>query len=146
MIVLRFISLYLYFQTLQGSSLIVGVALVFVIFFFHGFWKWARAWQSQPLHPSGTLISLGFHPVWSELPLSAWRRFGSLATHIDAQTDLSLHWANRSLYLFCHAAVQLIFSSFTISVLAWQLIVKGGGFSFLFLRFDMVTLFAFVHA
>ena len=28
-----------------------------------------------------TQISLGIRPVWSESSLSAWRKFGSLATH-----------------------------------------------------------------
>ena len=35
-------------------------------------WLWARA---------KTQISLGIRPVWSESSLSAWRKFGSLATH-----------------------------------------------------------------
>ena len=30
---------------------------------------------------SKTQISLGIRPVWSESSLSAWRKFGSLATH-----------------------------------------------------------------
>ena len=52
--------------------------------------------------PAKTQISLGIHPVWSELSLSAWRNLGSFATHwwhsedwsdwVDAQTDLSLLW------------------------------------------------------
>ena len=52
---------------------------------------------------------------WSEYSLSAWRNHGSLATHcthskrlwsdcMDAQTDLSLSWANMSTCWFCHAA------------------------------------------
>ena len=31
--------------------------------------------------PAKTQISLGIGPVWSESLLSAWRNFGSLATH-----------------------------------------------------------------
>ena len=59
------------------------------------------------VHPAKTQISLGIHPVWSESSLSAWRKLGSLATisnplnaqrrlwsdWADAQTDLSLRWA-----------------------------------------------------
>ena len=33
------------------------------------------------VHPAKTQISLGIRPVWSESSLSAWRKFGSLATH-----------------------------------------------------------------
>ena len=28
----------------------------------------------------------------------------------DAQTDLSLRWANRSFYLFCHALAHIVFA------------------------------------
>ena len=34
-----------------------------------------------PVHPTETQISLGICPVWSESLLSAWKMFGSLATH-----------------------------------------------------------------
>ena len=54
--------------------------------------------------PAKTRISLGIRPVWSESSLSAWRKLGSLATHLvhsedsrsdwaDALADLSLRWA-----------------------------------------------------
>ena len=33
------------------------------------------------VRPAKTQISLGIRPVWSESSLSAWRKFGSLATH-----------------------------------------------------------------
>ena len=33
------------------------------------------------VRPAKTQISLGICPVWSESPLSAWRKLGSLATH-----------------------------------------------------------------
>ena len=69
--------------------------------------------QKWPVHPAKTWISLGIHPVWSESSLSAWIKFGSLATlwahsedwsdWTDAQADLSLHWAGRSVCWFCHA-------------------------------------------
>ena len=35
----------------------------------------------RPVRPAKTQISLGIRPVWSESSLSAWRKFGSLATH-----------------------------------------------------------------
>ena len=67
-----------------------------------------------PVHPAKPQISLGIRLVWSESWLSAWRNFGSLATHrtcsedwsdwVDAKADPSLHWAHRSLCWFCHAA------------------------------------------
>ena len=34
-----------------------------------------------PVRPAKTHISQGIRQVWSELPLSAWRKLGSLATH-----------------------------------------------------------------
>ena len=56
------------------------------------------------VRPAKTQISLGISPVWSELSLSTWRNFGSLATHwaqskdgsdwADAQADLSLRWVH----------------------------------------------------
>ena len=33
------------------------------------------------VRPAKTQISLGIRTVWSESSLSAWRKFGSLATH-----------------------------------------------------------------
>ena len=66
------------------------------------------------VRPAKTLVSLGIHPVWSESSLSAWRSLRSLATHwthsedwsdwADAQADLSLNWAQRSLFWFCRVA------------------------------------------
>ena len=67
-----------------------------------------------PLHPAKTLISLGIHPIWSESSLSAWRNSESSATQwahckdwsnwVDAQADLSLHWAHISFCWFFHEA------------------------------------------
>ena len=34
-----------------------------------------------PVRPAKTQLSLGIRPIWSESSLSAWRNFGSLATH-----------------------------------------------------------------
>ena len=58
--------------------------------------------NKMSVRPAKTQISLGIRPVWSESSLSAWRNFGSLATHwahsenwsdwADAQADLSLRW------------------------------------------------------
>ena len=46
-------------------------------------------------------ISLGILPVWSESSLSAWRKFGSLATHSTAKTLIRLGgcpgWSESSL-------------------------------------------------
>ena len=59
------------------------------------------------VRPAKTQISLGIRPVWSESSLSAWRKFGSLATHwarrlwsdwAHAQADMSLRWA-RTLFV-----------------------------------------------
>ena len=33
------------------------------------------------VRPAKIQISLYIHPVWSESSMSAWRKFGSLATH-----------------------------------------------------------------
>ena len=85
---------------------------------------WSVVWQAQPysylsghmikatkcpVRPAKTLTSLGICPVWSESPLSAWRNFGSLATHwahskdwsdsVDAQADLSLRMAHMPFFL-----------------------------------------------
>ena len=40
--------------------------------------------------PAKTQISLGIPPVWSESSLSAWRKFGSLATHWAHSADFCL--------------------------------------------------------
>ena len=39
------------------------------------------------VRPAKTQISLGIRPVWSELSLSAWRKLGSLATHLVQSED-----------------------------------------------------------
>ena len=82
--------------------------------------NWDSSWQNlQKWHvrSSKTQISLDFRPVWSESSLFAWRKLGSLATHwahsevwsdwVDAQADLSLHWAHMSFCWFCHAVVHI---------------------------------------
>ena len=70
-----------------------------------------------PVRLVKTQISLGFCPVWSESSLSAWRNIGPLSTcwahsedwsdWVDAQADLSLHWAHMSFCWFCHAAAHI---------------------------------------
>ena len=37
--------------------------------------------NKMTVHPAKTQISLGICPVWSESPLSTWKKLGSLATH-----------------------------------------------------------------
>ena len=71
-----------------------------------------------PVRPAKTQISLGIRPDWSfftvrvkkawvlSYPLNAQRRLWSIWA--DAQADLSLHWAHRSFFWFCHAAAQII--------------------------------------
>ena len=57
--------------------------------------------SSEPTHdktnkmtvrPAKTQISLGIRPAWSESSLSAWRRFGSLATHWAHSKDSDQTW------------------------------------------------------
>ena len=55
------------------------------------------------VRPAKTQRSLGIRPVWSESSLSTKRNLGSLATHW-AHADLSLRWAHRPYYWFCHVA------------------------------------------
>ena len=45
------------------------------------------------VRPAKTQISLGICPVWSDSSLSAWRKFGSLATHWAHSEDWS-DWAD----------------------------------------------------
>ena len=65
------------------------------------------------VRPAKTQISLGFHPVWSEYSLSAWRKLRSLATHVayredsDAQAALSRHWAHISFCWLSHDVAQM---------------------------------------
>ena len=43
--------------------------------------------NKMTVHPAKTPISLGICPVWSESSLSAWRKLGSLATHLAHSED-----------------------------------------------------------
>ena len=48
--------------------------------------------------------------IWSEYSLSSWRTIGVLSYQkADAQTDLSLRWADRSFCWSCHAVIILIY-------------------------------------
>ena len=79
---------------------------------------WAATLQNQQMsvRQAKIQISLGIHPVWSESSLSAWRKFGSLATHwqhsedwsdwADAQADLSSLGA-QSFCWFCHEVTHI---------------------------------------
>ena len=83
------------------------------------FSTWVGAWQKlqNDLCTQQRQISLGICPVWSEILLSAWRRFKSLATKKSDQwrlirlgrnstsADLSLHWAHK-LFCVCCALIQ----------------------------------------
>ena len=75
--------------------------------------------NTMTVRPAKTQISLGICPVWSECSLSTWRKPGSLDTYwvhsedwsdwADVQADLSLCWAHRSFYWFCHEAAHIFF-------------------------------------
>ena len=71
-----------------------------------------------PVCPAKPQISLGICPVWSESLQYAWRKLGSLATHIstqwivwsgwvNAQADMSLCWAHMPFWWVCHALAQM---------------------------------------
>ena len=47
------------------------------------------SWGGTNWHvrPAKTQISMGIRPVWSESSLSAWRKLGSLATHLAHNED-----------------------------------------------------------
>ena len=45
------------------------------------FEPWHDKTNKMAVRPAKTQISLGIRPVWSESPLSAWRKLGSLASH-----------------------------------------------------------------
>ena len=52
--------------------------------------------NKMTVRPAKTHISLGIRPVWSESSLSAWRKFGSLATHWTHTEDSEQTWRNIS--------------------------------------------------
>ena len=70
------------------------------------------------VRPAKTRISLGIHPVWSESLLWAqwvakdpsylYADSKDWSDGVDAQADLSLHWAHKPLCWFCHEAAQML--------------------------------------
>ena len=81
------------------------------------------------LRPAKTQISLGFRPVWSESPLSAWRKLGSLATHWAHSEDSDqtgrmprLIWVSlgaHSVCWFCHVVAFFWWVCFIIWLTTW---------------------------
>ena len=83
------------------------------------------------VRPAKTQISQGFHPVWSESSLSAWRKLWVFSYPLsaqwrlwwdwaDAQADLSLRWAHSHFVGFVMS--RLIFQKskiIIINVSAW---------------------------
>ena len=59
------------------------------------------------VRPAKTQISLGIRPVWSESPLSAWRKLGSLATHW-AHSEDSEQTGPRLIWVFAGRTVILL--------------------------------------
>ena len=88
-------------------------------------------WNMEPPHdkinnvvvrPAKTQISLGIRPVWSESSLSAWRKFGSLATHWAHSEDSDQTGRMpRLIWVFAGRTLTLL-------VLSW-----GGSYSYMFL-------------
>ena len=60
--------------------------------------------NKMSVRPAKTRISLGIRPVWSESSLSAWRKFGTLATHWAHSEDSDQTW---SLCWFCHVGAHV---------------------------------------
>ena len=48
---------------------------------------WHNKTNKVSVRPAKTQISLGIRPVWSESSLYAWRKLGSLATHLAHSED-----------------------------------------------------------
>ena len=66
--------------------------------------------SGQPGHPPSLIrvFAVGMKKLWVlSYPLSALPRLRS--GWADAQADLSLRWANRSLHWFCRAVAQLFY-------------------------------------
>ena len=65
--------------------------------------------NKMTVRPAKTQISLGIHPVWSESSLSAWRTFGSLATHWALSQDFDqTGWMSRLIWVFAGRTVTLL--------------------------------------
>ena len=75
--------------------------------------------NKMTVRPAKTQISLGIRPVWSESSLCAqWVAKDPSFLHadcedwsdwVDAQADLSLHWAHMPFCWFCHEAAHILF-------------------------------------
>ena len=69
----------------SNSSLLVKQNALKQVTILNNWAKWSTSWQNQQngmCAQRKTQISLGIRPVWSESSLSAWRKLGSLATHM----------------------------------------------------------------
>ena len=77
---------------------------------------WASVtWQNQQNEcvPTKTQISLGICLVWSESPLSAWRKLGSLATHwVHSKDSDQTGQMPRLIWVFAGQALILLVLSF----------------------------------
>ena len=64
------------------------------------------------VHQAKTQISLGIRPVWSESPLSVWRKLGSLATQWAHSEDSDQTWRMpRLIWVFVgHTVILLVLS------------------------------------
>ena len=80
-----------------------------------------RKWH---VRPAKTQISLGIRPVWSESPLSAWRKLGSLATQWAHSEDSDQ--TGRMLKLFWVFAGRTVI----LLILSWGGSIINGWVSF----------------
>ena len=85
------------------------------------------------MRPTRTLISLGIRLVWSESPLSAWRKVGSLATHWahseDSDQTGQTGQMPRLIWFFAGPTVVLLVLSWGgsfVVVLHWNLLENNG--------------------
>ena len=96
----------------------VSVALPGHLYIFHLKQMTQRITKPIKWHvrPAKTQISLGIRPVWSESSLSAWSKFGSLATHwvhskesdqTGRMSRLIGVFAGRTYCRFCHPLAQI---------------------------------------
>ena len=77
-------------------------------------WALIRKLTKWHMHPAQTQIRLGICPVWSESSLSAWRKLGSLATHLAHSEDSDqTGWMPRLIWVFAGRTVILL-------VLSWR--------------------------
>ena len=78
--------------------------------------------NKMAVRPAKTQISLGIRPVWSESLLSAWRKFGSLATHWAHSEDSDqTGWMPRLIWVFAERTLILLVLSCGGSSKHWKL-------------------------